>query len=123
MSLNLDKTIIEHLKIFHWSREVLTVEDRAYILPTLLNEFVGEQSVVSALRGNQKDEDAGSSLPPIREGKIKTDSKPNKLWEFNEECPECGAPANHTIRACETGLSYCSYKCAHTHVNKKEGDE
>lgn len=87
--LSVDKAIREHMKVFRWSLKVITPEDRAYILPTLLNEFIS--------------------------------GHPNKLWEFNAECPECGAPANHTIRACETGLSYCSNECAEKHVNKKEG--
>lgn len=151
MSLNLDKAIRKHLKVFRWSLKVSTPEDRAYILPTLLNEFIGEIEV-SAVGSENKEQNHGadckatdskptdsvrciagkekfhetSEMKGTREANLgmkvsEADSKAIHLWEFNGECPECGAPANHTIRACETGLSYCSRECAQKHVNKKEG--
>lgn len=43
-----------------------------------------------------------------------------KLWAENEVCghPLCDKKADHEIRSCETGLSYCSHECASNHVNK-----
>jgi hypothetical protein len=38
------------------------------------------------------------------------------IWKNNKECPFCGMPANPKIKACETGLSYCSDRCATLHV-------
>ena len=44
------------------------------------------------------------------------------LWAYNERCPNCGVEiTNHDIKACETGLSYCSHECAYEHVNSLEG--
>ena len=50
--------------------------------------------------------------------KLNFGAKMSKLWEFNVECPECGKKTNHQIKACETGLSYCSEECMKIHVNK-----
>lgn len=48
--------------------------------------------------------------------------KATKLWAYNDRCSECGKLLeNHNIKACETGLSYCSHECAKTHVNRLEG--
>jgi len=48
--------------------------------------------------------------------------KATGLWAYNDRCPECGKLLeNHNIRACETGLSYCSHEHAYAHVNRLEG--
>ena len=41
------------------------------------------------------------------------------MWKNNELCPECGKPADHTIRCCEFGYSYCSHECARIFVNRE----
>ena len=41
-------------------------------------------------------------------------------WEENMECPVCGAKADPEIKACETGLNYCSSEHAKQHVKANE---
>jgi len=48
---------------------------------------------------------------------VQTRHRPD-LWAYNERCPWCGDEANHDIKACETGLSYCSQECARLHVKQ-----
>jgi hypothetical protein len=47
-----------------------------------------------------------------------------RLWENNWECPNCGKPLGSpelaTIRAAETGMTYCSTDCAKEHVKANE---
>jgi len=42
------------------------------------------------------------------------------LWKKNKVCPNCGAPTNPEIYACETGCDYCSSDCAEEHVKSLE---
>ena len=51
--------------------------------------------------------------------RYKAKKKSRKLWSYNKRCANCGKLlTNHKIRAVETGDSYCSNRCASSHVNR-----